>query len=130
MIFKAYEQEQKINSPVNVSEMVPPGHLSRTINEVVERIPMEKLAVYYAGGGTGSYQPKMMIKVWLYGYCERVYTSRRLAMALRGDIKHNMQHSRFILREKKKVHAEYGLLSIGHNLRKVYCEKSGCWAAY
>lgn len=47
-----------------------------------------------------------------------------------GDIKHNMQHRRFILREKRKVYVEYGLLSIAHNLRKVYCEKSGCWAEY
>jgi transposase len=47
-----------------------------------------------------------------------------------GDIKHNMQHRRFILRGQKKVYVEYGLLAIGHNLRKVYCEKSGCWAGY
>jgi transposase len=66
--------------------MVPAGHLSRIINEVVEKIPMEKLAVYYAGGGASSYHPKMLIKVWLYGYCERIYTSRRLAKALRENI--------------------------------------------
>jgi len=47
-----------------------------------------------------------------------------------GDIKYNMRHRRFLLREKHKVYVEYGLLAIGHNLRKVYCEKSGCWAAY
>jgi transposase len=86
VIFKPYEQEQKINIPVNVSEMVPAGHLSRIINEVVEQVPMENLTVYYAGGGASSYHPKMLIKVWLYGYCERVYTSRRLAKALRENI--------------------------------------------
>lgn len=47
-----------------------------------------------------------------------------------GDIKYNMQHRRFILRERKKVYIEFGLLAISHNLRKVFCEKSGIWAAY
>lgn len=66
--------------------MVPAGHLSRIISEVVEQIPMESLIVYYAGGGASSYQPKMMIKEWLYGYCEWLYTSRRMAKALRENI--------------------------------------------
>jgi len=47
-----------------------------------------------------------------------------------GDIKYNMKHDRFILRGTNKVYVEYGLLSIGHNLRKVYCKESGIWAAY
>lgn len=76
----------KINFPLRVSEMIPAGHLCRIIQEVVEQIPMENLIVYYAGGGRSSYHPKMMIKVWLYGYCERIYTSRRLAKALRENI--------------------------------------------
>jgi hypothetical protein len=45
-----------------------------------------------------------------------------------GDIKYNMKHDRFILRGSHKVYVEYGLLSIGHNLRKVYCKESGIWA--
>ncbi len=47
-----------------------------------------------------------------------------------GNIKHNMRHRRFILRGLDKVYVEFGLLAIAHNLRKVYCEKSGCWKAY
>jgi hypothetical protein len=47
-----------------------------------------------------------------------------------GDIKYNMQHQRFILRGLSKVYIEFGLLAIAHNLRKVYCEKSGIWAEY
>ena len=47
-----------------------------------------------------------------------------------GDIKFNGQHRRFVLRGKNKVYIEYGLLAIGHNLRKVYCKESGIWADY
>lgn len=47
-----------------------------------------------------------------------------------GDIKHNMGHRRFVLRQRPKVYIEFGLLAIGHNLRKVFCQDSGCWAGY
>jgi hypothetical protein len=47
-----------------------------------------------------------------------------------GDIKYNMQHDRFVLRGLPKVYVEYGLLAIGHNLRKVYCRQSGIWEDY
>ena len=36
-----------------------------------------------------------------------------------GDIKHNMGVRRFLLRRLKKVEAEWGLLSVPHNLRKL-----------
>lgn len=47
-----------------------------------------------------------------------------------GDIKFNMGHRRFILRGLDKVNIEFLLLSIAHNLRKVYCEKTGIWKEY
>ena len=36
-----------------------------------------------------------------------------------GDIKHNMGFRRFHLRGKRKVKAEFGLVSMAHNLRKI-----------
>ena len=47
-----------------------------------------------------------------------------------GDIKYNRGHRRFILRGLEKVNIEFLLLSIAHNLKKVYCEVTGCWAEY
>jgi transposase len=43
---------------------------------------MSVLESYYIGGGRSNYHPKMLIKVWLYGYCTKVYTSRPLSKAL------------------------------------------------
>jgi transposase len=43
---------------------------------------MSALESYYIGGGSSSYRPKMLIKLWLYGYCTKVYTSRPLSKAL------------------------------------------------
>ena len=44
------------------------------------------LEAFYVGCGCSPYHPKMMIKLWIYGYCERYYTSRRLAKAIRENI--------------------------------------------
>lgn len=84
--FKEYNQDQVLQVPINVSSMIPVGHLVRIVNEVVEGIDLSFLERYYQGGGSSSYHPKMLIKVWLYGYCDGVYTSRRLAKALRENI--------------------------------------------
>lgn len=84
--FKKYDQNQVLQVPINVSSLIPSGHLVRIVNEVVEDIDMSILEQYYTGGGRSPYHPKMLIKVWIYGYCERVYTSRRLSKALRENI--------------------------------------------
>lgn len=84
--FKKYDQEQVLQVPINVSSLIPSGHLVRIVNKVVDEIDMSVLAGYYVGGGSSPYHPKMLIKVWIYGYCDRVYTSRRLAKAMRENI--------------------------------------------
>jgi transposase len=84
--FKKYDQEQVIQVPIDVSTLIPSEHLVRIINRVVDDIDMSVLEKYYTGGGRNPYHPKMLIKVWIYGYCERVYTSRRLVKAMRENI--------------------------------------------
>jgi transposase len=56
------------------------------VNEAVEQIDIEPLLRQYQGGGTSSYHPKMMLKVIVYAYCEKVYSSRGMAKALRENI--------------------------------------------
>ena len=69
-----------------IKTQIPEKHLSRVIDEVVEGIKMEHLEVYYPGGGSPAYHPKGLIKSWIYGYSEGVYTSRGLAKAIRERI--------------------------------------------
>ena len=40
----------------------------------------------YKGGGRASYHPKMMLKVILYAYTQKIYTSRQIAKALRENV--------------------------------------------
>jgi len=84
--FKRYEQNFEIQIPVLARELVKENALVQLIDELVEGIPMEDLEVYYSHYGSPGYHPKMLIKVWIYGYCEKIYTSRPLAKKLRSDI--------------------------------------------
>ena len=44
---------------------------------MVERINLELLLRKYKGGGTSSYHPGMMLKVLVYAYTQRIYSSRQ-----------------------------------------------------
>src|SRR5690606_618881 len=40
----------------------------------------------YDGGGASNYHPKMLLKVLVYGYIDRLYSSRRLEKATRENV--------------------------------------------
>ena len=52
----------------------------------IDQLNIEPLLKKYKGGGTSSYHPQMMLKVMVYAYTQRIYTSRRIAKALRENI--------------------------------------------
>jgi transposase len=85
-IFKPYTQNQPMLLPPNLEEMIPERHLVRVVNEMIERIDMEPLLRQYKGGGTSAYHPKMLLKVIIYAYTQRTFSSRKIAKALRENI--------------------------------------------
>ena len=44
-----------------------------------------------------------------------------------ANIKYNMQHRRFILEGLEKVDIEFQFLAMAHNIKKIYCQQTGCW---
>ena len=61
--------------PSSYEEKIPVGHLVRVVNKAIEDLNVDNLLKQYAGGGTSSYHPKMMLKILVYGYCKKIYTS-------------------------------------------------------
>ncbi len=157
----------------------------RVVDEMVEAIPDVQLFAYYSGGGRSSYHPKMMLKVILYAYSQKVYACRGIERLIRenlpamwlaamqtpdfrtindfrgirmkammdelfetmilkliedkhitmenyfldgtkievesafGHIKGNRSFRRFLLRGLEKVHTEFGIVALAHNLLKL-----------
>ena len=86
VVFKPYVMGQPSLMPADLEEMIPPDHVVRTINEVIEQIDLTILYAQYPGGGSSSYHPKMMLKILVYGYVEQMYSSRKIAKALRENV--------------------------------------------
>jgi transposase len=85
-VFKPYVMNQIALLPPSYAEKIPEKHLVRVVDEAVEKIDLSGLLAEYKGGGTSSYHPKMLLKVLVYAYAEKVYSSRRIAKALRENI--------------------------------------------
>jgi transposase len=85
--FKPYQQNQPMLLPPSLDEMIPEGHMVRVVHGFVESIDISMLIATYKGGGTSSYHPRMMLKVLVYAYANKIYSSRRVtAQNVRGNI--------------------------------------------
>ena len=84
--FKPYPQHQLMLLPPNLEELITPNHLVRVVNQVVDRLDLRTLEKAYPGGGASNYHPKMMLKVLIYAYCTKIYSSRKIDRALQESI--------------------------------------------
>ncbi len=86
VIFKTYSTSQEFLIPKNIEELIPQGHVSRLIDTIINQMDLKEIYEKYKGGGTSAYDPKMLLKVWIIGFLNKLYTSRPLAKALRENI--------------------------------------------
>jgi transposase len=61
--------------PTDLEEWIPPHHLVRVVNDAVNRLDDAIFDLAYPGGGRDSYHPKMMTKVLIYAYSQKIYSS-------------------------------------------------------
>ncbi|TCS77393.1 transposase, partial [Tepidibacillus fermentans] len=73
--FKPYDNRQ-IQIIYDIELLIPEHHVARVVDEMIEAIPDEQLFSHYSGGGRSSYHPKMMLKVILFAYSQKVYSCR------------------------------------------------------
>ena len=85
-VFKSYQMDQLIMFPPDIGETIPEKHLVRVVNRFVERLDLSSIIRRYPGGGSSSYHPRMMLKVLLYAYADKVYSSRRIAKSVRENL--------------------------------------------
>ncbi len=85
-IFKPYEQNQAMLLPPRVEELIPETHIVRVVNKMIGEIDKRIMEKQYKGGGTSAYDPEMLLKVIVYAYTQRVFSSRRIAKELRENI--------------------------------------------
>ena len=85
--YKPYEQNQGYLIPPTADELIPDGHLVRLANEIIDEMGIQRLLEQNrAGGGASRYNPVMMTKLFVYGYMNKVCSSRMLAKAARENV--------------------------------------------
>ena len=84
--FKPYEQHQISLLPIDIGTLIPENHMVRVVDKAVETMKTQPLFDRYPGGGTSAYNPVMMLKVIVYAYADKIYSSRRIAKATRENI--------------------------------------------
>src|SRR5699024_12097371 len=85
-VFKNYNRDQATFLPPNLDELIDSTHLVRFVDYVIDQMDLDPILATYPGGGASSYHPRMMLKVLIYGYVERVHSCRAIAKAVRERI--------------------------------------------
>jgi transposase len=86
VVFKPSHRGECYLLPPSLDELIGPENLVRFVDAVVDRLDLSWLIEQYKGGGASAYHPATLLKIWLFGWCRRVYTARPLAAALRRDV--------------------------------------------
>ncbi|WP_425266253.1 transposase, partial [Cryobacterium luteum] len=78
--FRTFEPAAVMLVPPSLDEWLPQNHLSRFIADIVEtQLDLKKFYASYAKSkGQPPYDPRLMVRVLLYGYCVGVRSSREL----------------------------------------------------
>jgi transposase len=87
--YKAYDLSQTKMIPLSCADQVVEGSFEHALNEIVEEhMDLSAFAARYANDETGrlAYDPKILLKVILYGYYKGIISSRKLAEACRRNV--------------------------------------------
>lgn len=85
-VFKEYTQGQIVLLPTDLEAQVSPRHLVRVVSTAIEKMDLSRLMAQYKGGGTSSFLPKILLKLLVNAYTQQLYSSRKIAKALRENI--------------------------------------------
>ena len=78
--FRPYDRDQMYLLPPSIDDWVPEGHLCRFVSELVDEVlDLEPfLAAYTEQRGYPPYDPRLMVKLLVYGYITGVRSSRAI----------------------------------------------------
>ena len=77
--FKHYDKDQLPMFPLDIGEMIDDNHLVRVINGFVDSLSMDLLTKPFEKVGKLAYHPRMMMKVVLYSYSTKLFSTRKMA---------------------------------------------------
>ncbi len=86
--YRTYLPEQELLLPPSLREWLPEHHLVYFVSDVVDQLDLSAIYAVYEKEERGQppYDPRLMTKLLVYGYCTGVFSSRRIQKRLQEDI--------------------------------------------
>jgi transposase len=86
--YRPYLPEQDFLLPPNPREWLAEDHLAYFVSDVVDQLDLSPMHAVYGEEQRGQppYDPRMMTKLLVYGYCVGVFSARKMAQRLREDV--------------------------------------------
>ena len=91
--FKGYEQHQGQLFPAHLSEALDPADPVFFLDDLVEGLDLSRLEQRYGVLGEHAYPPRMLLKLWLFGAIEGVYSGREIARRVHWDLRFRYRRS-------------------------------------
>ena len=77
-MFRRYDQKQQLLLPLNLDELIPENHISRVLNDLIEVVDISVIESTYSDNGCPAYNPRLLLKILLYGYLINIRSSRKI----------------------------------------------------
>jgi len=86
--YRTYRPEQDMLLPASLRQWLPDSHLVYFVSDVVDQLDLSAIHAVYEQEQRGQppYDPRLMTKLLVYGYCTGVFSSRRIQKRLQEDI--------------------------------------------
>jgi len=86
--YRTYLPEQELLLPPSLREWLPENHLVYFVGEVVDQLDLSAIHAVYQKETRGQppYDPSLMTKLLVYGYCTGAFSSRRIQKRLGEDV--------------------------------------------
>lgn len=85
-VFKPDQQHQALLFPPTLGDLLDEHHRVRLISRIVDGMDLSSIYQTYKGGGSSAYSPKMILKVLLLAYSDRIYSCREIERACRESV--------------------------------------------
>jgi transposase len=86
--YRSYLPEQDLLLPPSLRDWLPETHLVYFVSDVVDQLDLSSIHAGYEKEKRGQppYDPRLMTKLLVYGYCTGVFSSRRIQKRIQEDI--------------------------------------------
>jgi transposase len=86
--YRCYQPDQDLLLPPSLRDWLTEDHLVYFVADVVDQLDLTKIHAAYGDEKRGQppYDPSLMTKLLVYGYCVGVFSSRRIQKRLQEDV--------------------------------------------